>query len=128
MQQPVDRFAQTAEQFSLKINIKKTECLYQPVKNISVPPVPTEIKIKYESLVQCKDFVYLGSTISENVRLENELAYRIRKASTAFGKLQDRLWKNHHVSIQVKGKVYRAILYYHPSCMVQKHGLSIGHK
>ena len=80
------------------------------MNNISVPPIPTEIKIKYESLVQCKDFVYLGSTISENARLESELAYRIGKASTAFGKLQDRLWKNYHVSIRVKGKVYHAIV------------------
>ena len=108
IQQLVDRFAQAAEHFSFKINIKKTECLYQPVKNISVPLIPTEIKIKYESLVQCKDFVYLSSTMSENAKLESELAYRIGYASTAFGKQQDTLWKNHHVSIRAKDKVYRA--------------------
>ena len=32
------------------------------------------------------------------------------KASTAFAKLQHRLWKNKHVSIDVKWKVYRAVL------------------
>ena len=32
IQKLIDRFAHAAAQFSLKINIKKTECLYQPVK------------------------------------------------------------------------------------------------
>jgi len=32
MQMLVDCFAKVASKFSLKINIKKTECLYQPVK------------------------------------------------------------------------------------------------
>lgn len=32
MQLLIDHFARTVSQFSLKINIKKTECLYQPVK------------------------------------------------------------------------------------------------
>ena len=31
-------------------------------------------------------------------------------ASAAFGKLQDRLWRNRHVSIRVKCKVYRAVV------------------
>ena len=32
MQLLVDRFVRAAAQFSLKINIKRTECLYRPVK------------------------------------------------------------------------------------------------
>ena len=32
------------------------------------------------------------------------------KASASFGQLRQRLWNNHHVSMQVKGKIYRAIV------------------
>jgi len=110
MQELVDRFSETADRFGLKINIKKTECMYQPVKNIPSVPIPDIIKVKNESLVQCKSFVYLGSTISYNARLDNELSLRLGKASSEYGKLRDRLWNNHHVSIRVKCKVYRAIV------------------
>ena len=32
------------------------------------------------------------------------------KASAFFGKLQDRLWKNNHVSLRAKGNVYKAVV------------------
>ena len=32
------------------------------------------------------------------------------KASASFGRLRQRLWNNHHVSMRVKGKIYRAIV------------------
>ena len=32
----VDRFSSAADQFSFKINIKNTECLFQPVNNINI--------------------------------------------------------------------------------------------
>ena len=32
----VDRFSSAANQFSFKINIKNTECLFQPVNNINI--------------------------------------------------------------------------------------------
>ena len=32
------------------------------------------------------------------------------KASAAYGKLRERLWDNHHVSLRVKFKVYKAIV------------------
>ena len=32
------------------------------------------------------------------------------KASASFGRLRHRLWNNHHVSMWVKGKIYRAIV------------------
>ena len=106
----VDRFESAARSFSLTINIKKTECLYQPSKLVVPPPMPSDIKINNENLVQCKNFVYLGSTISESAKLDQELMYRMGKASAAFGRLRERLWNNHHVSIKVKCKVYSAVV------------------
>jgi hypothetical protein len=110
MQKLVDRFSDAAAKFSLKINIKKTECMYQPVKLIQPPPQPTDITIDQEHLVQASDFTYLGSTVSCSSRIDKELRIRTGKASAAFSKLQKRLWNNKHVSIGVKCKVYRAIV------------------
>jgi len=110
MQLLVDRFAQAAKKFSLKINIKKTECLYQPIKLLSPPPEPIDITINQEPLTKATDFTYLGSTVSTTSKIDKELRTRTGKASAAFGKLQKRLWNNKHVSIRVKCKVYRAIV------------------
>lgn len=106
----VNRFAQTAAKFSLKINIKKTECLYQPIKLLNPPPSPCEITIDQQPLTQTTDFTYLGSTISSNAKIEKELRNRMGRASAAFHKLKDRLWSNKHVTIRVKAKVYRAVV------------------
>jgi hypothetical protein len=110
MQLLVDRFAKAATQFSLKINIKKTECLYQPIKLLSPPPEPQVITINQMPLVQTTDFTYLGSTVSSSSKIEKELRIRTGKASAAYGKLQERLWNNRHVSIEVKCRVYRAVV------------------
>ena len=45
MQMLVDRFSQAAAKFSLKINIKKMECMYQPVKHLHPPPESEVITI-----------------------------------------------------------------------------------
>ena len=43
MQSLVEKFTRGASQFSLQINIKKTECLYQPPKFQSSTSLPEEI-------------------------------------------------------------------------------------
>jgi hypothetical protein len=110
MQRLVDRFSLAAEQLNLKINIKKTECLFQPAKYCTSSQTPDEIHVRNETLAQTKDFVYLGSTISDNGRLDSEITFRMGKASAAYAKLKERLWDNHHVSLKVKGKVYQAVV------------------
>ena len=110
MQLLVNRFSMAANQFSLKINIKKTECMYQPVKLICPSPEPSDIIIGNEPLVRTTNFTYLGSTVSSSSKIETEIQRRIGKATAAFGKLRHRLWNNKHVSTRVKCKVYRAVV------------------
>ena len=109
MQRLMDRFAKAAKQFSLNINIKKTDCLYQP-PNTPNPGDIVEIRIDDKSLVTCSDFKYLGSIVSDKNKLDKEIQSRIGKASAAFSKLQERLWNNKDVIIKVKCKVYRAVV------------------
>ena len=56
------------------------------------------------------EFTYLGSTISSNGCIDDEIQRRMAKASASFGRLRQRLWNNHHVSMRVKGKICRAIV------------------
>ena len=101
----VDRFYRAADQFSLKINIKKTECLYQPVKLLQSQPEPEVITINQEPLVHATNLTYLGSTVSSNAKLEKELRNRLGQASKAFGNLRQK-----HVFIRAKCKAYRAVV------------------
>ena len=55
-------------------------------------------------------FTYLGSTISSNGCIDDEIQRRMAKASAYFGRLRQRLWNNRHVSMRIKGKIYRAIV------------------
>ena len=63
----VDKFATAAKQFSLQINIKKTKCLFQPLKFLSDLSLSATVTINKEPLVQCHAFKYLGSTVADNV-------------------------------------------------------------
>ena len=87
----VDRFATGAKQFSLQINIKQTECLYQPSKFLSDVSLPTTVSINKEPLVQCKTFKYLVSTVADNARFDRKLSLRIGHASAVYRKLRSRL-------------------------------------
>ena len=62
---------------------------------------------KPNSVLEC---TYLGSTISSNGCIDDEIQRRMAKISASFGRLRQRLWNNHHVSMRVKGKMYRAIV------------------
>ena len=46
------------------------------------------------------EFTYLGSTISSNGCIDDEIQRRMAKASASFGRLRQRLWNNQHVSRQ----------------------------
>ena len=56
------------------------------------------------------EFTYLGSSISSNGCIDDEIQRRMANAGASFGRLRQRLWNNHHVSMRVKGKIYRAVV------------------
>ena len=57
-----------------------------------------------------KEFTYLGSIIASDGHIEAELHKIMSKASMSFGRLRERLWDYHNVSIRVKEQIYRAII------------------
>ena len=61
MQKIVDAFSDASKKFGLKINIKKTEVLYQPN---STRTREEDIMVDGKKLNPVLEFTYLGSTIS----------------------------------------------------------------
>ena len=107
IQKIVDAFSDASKKFGLKINIKKTEVLYQPN---SIRTREEDIVVDGNKLNSVLEFTYLESPISSNGCIDDEIQRRMAKASASFGRLRQRLWNNHHVSMRVKGKIYRAIV------------------
>ena len=65
----VDAFSDASEKFGLKINIKKTEVLYQPN---STRTREEDIMVDGNKLNSVLEFTYLGSTISSNGCIDDE--------------------------------------------------------
>ena len=103
----MDAFSDASKQFGVKINIKKTEVLYQPN---STRTREEDIMVDGNKLNSVLEFAYLGSTLSSNGCIEDEIPRRMAKASASFGRLRQRLWNNYYVSMRVKGKIYHAIV------------------
>ena len=95
MQKIVDAFFDASKKFGLKINIKKTEVLYQPN---STRTREGDIMIDDNKLNSVLEFTYIGSTgtISSNGCIDDEIQRRMAKASAFFGRLRQRLWNHHH--------------------------------
>ena len=55
-------------------------------------------------------FIYLGSVVSDDGQVSHEIEARIRKASVAFGRLNDRVWSNHGIRLETKLSVYKAVV------------------
>ena len=110
LQELCNHFAEAARLFGLKINLSKTEVMHQrPPRDESINQ-ETSIKIGNVSLKEVPTFVYLGSTLSNDAMLDHEIEARIKKACSSFGRLYDRVWKNHGLTISTKVRVYEAVV------------------
>ena len=82
--------------------------IYQPKPGADYT-APT-ITIANNPLSVTDKFTYLGSTISQNALIDDEISGRIGKASGSFGKLTKRLWSERGVRLVTKINVYCAIV------------------
>ena len=108
MQQSVDKFSAACTNFGLTISIKKTEVLYQPPPGeiFSEP----DITVHGKRLNVVNRFTYLGSTLSQNATIDDEVDIRIARASASFGRLSAKVWNRRGLSIDTKLKVYKAVV------------------
>ena len=108
MQRSVDLFSKACDNFGLTISTKKTEVLFQPAPgNQHTDP---DITVNGQHLNSVERFTYLGSTLSRNVTIDDEVNTRLAKASVAFGRLHKSVWNRRGITTETKVKVYRAVV------------------
>nr|VZH99042.1 unnamed protein product [Spirometra erinaceieuropaei] len=111
MQRSMDLFSAACENFGLDINTQKTVVMHQPPPNSATAPnAPPQISVNGTQLQVVENFPYLGSTLSRNTKIDDEVANRISKASQAFGRLQSTVWNRHGLQLSTKLKMYKAVI------------------
>ncbi len=70
--------------------------------------IEPNIIINGQRLNEVEKFTYLGSTLSKNVVIDDEVNARLAKASAVFGRLTKSVWKRRGITIETKIKVYKA--------------------
>ena len=82
MQKSVDKFSSACSNFGLTISTKKTEFVHQSAPGNLY--IALNITVDGQSLASVDKFRYLGSIISQNVNIDNEVVVRLAKASAAY--------------------------------------------
>ena len=100
------KFSNAAKNYGLQISITKTEVMYQPAP--AKPYVEPTISIDNLQLPITNQFKYLGSVLSNDAHMDEDIKARISKASSVCGRLQERVRKPHGIKLNTKIKVYRA--------------------
>ncbi|BHF66197.1 hypothetical protein SprV_0200921300 [Sparganum proliferum] len=110
MQRSTDLFSAACENFDLVINTQKTVVMHQPPLNSTTPPNAPQISVNGTQLQVVENFPYLGSTLSRNTKIDDEIANRISKTSQAFGRLRSTVWNRHGLQLNTKLKMYKAVI------------------
>ncbi|KAF7245900.1 PAX-interacting protein 1 [Varanus komodoensis] len=104
MHASMDKFAVACDNLGLLINTEKTKVMHQPAPKAQYQE-PT-ITVKGQKLQAVDQFTYLGSTLSRTVTIDIEVNCRIAKTSSAFGRLQTKVWDRRGISLATEFKVY----------------------
>nr|VZI25741.1 unnamed protein product [Spirometra erinaceieuropaei] len=110
-QRSMDLFSAACENFGLVFNTQKTVMMHQPPPNSATAPnAPPQISVNGTQLQVVENLPYLGSTLSRNTKIDDEVANRIPKASQAFGHLQSTVWDRHGLQLSTKLKMYKVVI------------------
>ena len=106
LQRMLDIFSSIYSALGLKINTAKTEVIAQYYQ----PPIEQpHFTIDGTTIKVVEHFTYLGSILNQNCSLDSEIQARIHSASSAFGRLRERVFCNKNIKIATKAAVYRAV-------------------
>ena len=66
-----------------------------------------DIIVSGEALKKVSTISYLGSVISDDCIVNNDIATRLEKANKSYGALQKRLWSQRGIKVKLKSKYTR---------------------
>nr|VZH99574.1 unnamed protein product [Spirometra erinaceieuropaei] len=111
MKRSMDLYSAACENFGLVINTQKTVVMHQPPPNSSTAPkAPPQISVNGTQLRVVENVPYLGSTLSRNTKIDDEVANRISKASQASDRLQSTVWSRHGLQLSTKLRIYKVVI------------------
>lgn len=108
IQATLDLFNEAYKKLGLSLNIGKTKVLHQPAPR--QPSNPSTIYVDGKPLEFVEHFPYLGSHLSQNATIDEEIQHRIHSASAAFFKLRQRVFENRDLRKSTKIMVYKAVV------------------
>ena len=100
MQSLLLELSNNARMFGMRFSPSKCKLLLQ-----DWPASTPELRIGSEVVERVDNFTYLGSLISPNGLVSDEISIRIQKARLAFANLRH-LWRRRDVRLSIKGRVY----------------------
>ena len=102
LQRLLDCFSDAGKHFGLTISLAKTQVMGQDINEIP------SLFIHNCKLEVVHEFVYLESTITDNLSIDSELNKRIGKAAMTLSSLTKRVWSNNKLSDHTKIHVPKA--------------------
>ena len=101
-------YKEPCDNYDLTISTKKTQVVHQPAPG--KPYNEPTITVNGQKLKIGDKFTYLGSTLSGAVHIDDEVTVRIAKASVAFGRLRANVFERNGIKLDIKLKVYMAVV------------------
>jgi exonuclease III len=105
LQHQTSSLQESYTRIGLRLNAKKTETLQFDPDNA----LPTQIQLGNDTIRNVSSFCHLGSILSDSCHLDEEIQHRISAASSAFGRLKQRVFLNRNLKIMTKISVYNAV-------------------
>ena len=108
MQLSADTCMAAYNSYGLTISNRKTEAMHHPAPGEFY--VESNISINGQRINAVNKFTYLGSTLSCNIVIDDEMNTRLTKASTAFVRLNKNVWNRRGIIPSTKIMVYKAVV------------------
>ena len=103
-----DRISGACDIVGFTISTEKTKVVYQPYPG--KPHQKPNISVKGEVVNNVDKFTYLGSTLSCQANIDEEVKCSIAKISSAFGRRQTIVWERRGIRLSSKLKVYQVVI------------------
>ena len=104
----VMRMELVTQRFGINISARKSEVMYVGRGQGNVRA--EDIQIRGQTVREVEEFTYLGSVVTADGRINQDIERRRAGARRAFGSLRQRLWSRREISLKVKMRIFNAIV------------------